>query len=202
MSAWPLAPLERGAYGAIVADPAWTFASNSLARPGRNPRRHYACMSIAEISALPVAELAAPDCALFLWITGPHLVIDAHLPIMKAWGFKPSGLGFTWIKLNPRAPTLFWTARDLHMGGGFTTRKNAEFCLIGKRGRSVRRHSGVHEVIVEPRREHSRKPETFRDRVEQYVGPGVRIAELFSRSARPGWDAWGNEAGKFDEVAA
>jgi N6-adenosine-specific RNA methylase IME4 len=55
----------------------------------------------------------------------------------------------------------------------------------------------VREIILAPVREHSRKPEEFRDRVEAYVGPDVRIAELFARSPRAGWAAWGNEVDKF-----
>lgn len=195
----PFAGMARGAHRIVTADPPWIFKSNSEAAPGRNARRHYACMSLADIAALPVQDLAAPSCALFMWITGPLLAIGAHLPIMKAWGFKPSGMGFVWIKLNPRAASLFLLRTDLAMGGGFTTRKNAEFCVIGKRGRSVRRDSGVHEVIISPRREHSRKPDEFFERVERYAaGPYV---ELFSREQRPGWTCWGNEVGKFAGAA-
>jgi N6-adenosine-specific RNA methylase IME4 len=191
-----LTAFPRGNFRVITADPAWNFKSNSAAAPGRNARRHYKCMSLAEIAALPVAPLAADNAALFMWITGPLLTIGAHLPIMKAWGFKPSGMGFVWIKLNPRAASLFILETDLAMGGGFTTRKNAEFCIIGKRGRSVRRDAGVHEVIVERRREHSRKPDKFYDRIETYSsGPYL---EMFSRTDRPGWSTWGDEAGKFN----
>ena len=187
--------LEYGHYRVIAVDPPWNFKSNSKAKPGRNARRHYATMSLAELAAMPVGDLAAPDCAMFLWITGPLLAIGAHLPLMKAWGFKPSGMGFVWIKLNPHAASLFMLKSDLAMGGGFTTRKGAEFVLIGKRGRSVRRDAGVHEVIIEPRREHSRKPEAFFDRVERYsTGPYL---ELFARAPRKGWTVWGNETGKF-----
>jgi N6-adenosine-specific RNA methylase IME4 len=190
----------RTDYRVIAADPPWQFKSNSTAKPGRNAMRHYNCMPLEDIGALPVADIAAPDAVLFLWITGPFMAIGAHLPLMKAWGFKPSGMGFVWIKLNPKAPELFFIEKDLAIGGGFTTRKNAEFCLIGKRGKSVRRSAGVHEVIIEPRREHSRKPEKFYRRVQEYSrGPYI---EIFGRQSRPGWDVWGNEAAKFDEVAA
>lgn len=190
----------RNDYRIIAADPPWAFKSNSAAKPGRNAMRHYSCMSLEDIAALPVADIAADDAALFLWITGPFMAIGAHLPIMKAWGFVPSGMGFVWIKLNPKAPQLFFVEQDLATGGGFTTRKNAEFCLIGKRGRNVRRSASVHEVIVEPRRQHSRKPEKFYQRVQQYSdGPYL---ELFGRQSRLGWDVLGNEAAKFDRVAA
>jgi N6-adenosine-specific RNA methylase IME4 len=156
-------------------------------------------MMIEEIAGLPVGDYAADNAALFLWITGPLLAVGAHLPIMRAWGFKPSGMGFVWIKLNPRAASLFILKTDLSIGGGFTTRKNAEFCLIGKRGRSVRRDAGVHEVIIEPRREHSRKPESFYERVERYCD-GPRL-ELFGRQQRVGWVVRGDEADKFGIAA-
>jgi N6-adenosine-specific RNA methylase IME4 len=194
--------LPAGPFDVVCADPPWNFKANSVAAPGRNARRHYATMSLDDIAALPVKERVADNAALFLWITGPFLAIGAHLPIMKAWGFKPSGVAFTWVKLNAKAPTLFFTRQDLFIGGGLTTRKNAEVCLLGKRGRSLRQSAAVREVIIDPRREHSRKPEEFRDRVDQYVGPDARILELFARSSRPGWTTWGAEAEKFDEVAA
>lgn len=190
----------RNEYRVIAADPPWQFKSNSAAKPGRNAMRHYDCMPLEDISALPVADIAAPDAILFLWITGPFMAIGAHLGLMKAWGFKPSGMGFVWIKLNPKAASLFILRDDLAMGGGFTTRKNAEFCLIGKRGKSVRQSTSVHEVIIDPRRQHSRKPDEFYRRVQQYSsGPYL---EMFARQSRPGWDVWGNQTAKFDEVAA
>ena len=54
-------------YDCICAEPPWRFSSNSLSKPGRNPCRHFACMTPAGIAALPVAELAGADCVLFLW---------------------------------------------------------------------------------------------------------------------------------------
>jgi N6-adenosine-specific RNA methylase IME4 len=194
---WPFDSNEK--YRVITADPPWRFKSNSKDNPGRNAMRHYSCMSLADIVAMPVRDVLAEDAILFLWITGPFLAIGAHLPIMKAWGFEPSGMGFVWIKLNPKAPETFFTERDLATGGGFTTRKNAEYCLIGKHGRSVRQSASVHEVIIEPRRQHSRKPDKFYRRVEQYTS-GPRL-ELFSRRNRPAWTCWGDQVGLFDEVA-
>ena len=197
-----LVNLPQRHFSCIVADPPWHFKSNSVAAPGRNAMGHYACMSLDDIAALPVEPLLTNDCVLFLWITGPMLVIGAHLPILKAWGFKPSGMGFVWIKVNSRATAPFSIERDLAMGGGFTTRKNAEFCIIGKRGRSVRLDAGVHEVIIAPRREHSRKPDEAFLRIERYCA-GPRL-DMFARETRSGWTSFGLEATKFDrcEVAA
>lgn len=190
----------RNDYRVVAADPPWAFKSNSAAKPGRNAMRHYDCMPLEDINALPVSSIVADNAILFLWITGPFMAIGAHLPLMKSWGFKPSGMGFVWIKLNPRAASLFFLKDDLAMGGGFTTRKNAEFCLIGKRGRSVRQNAGIHEVIIDPRRQHSRKPDEFFSRVQEYSeGPYL---EMFARQRRPGWDVFGNETTKFEESAA
>jgi site-specific DNA-methyltransferase (adenine-specific) len=172
------------------------MATNSAAKPGRNVRRHYPTMKLADIAALPVREIVADQAILFMWITGPFLMLGAHLPIMSAWGFKPSAVGFTWIKTNKCAPALWLNDRDLFMGGGFTTRKNAEFCLIGKRGRSMRQDAGVHEVVIAPVMAHSQKPLEVRRRIERYVGTGLRMAELNAREEHPGWESWGNEVGK------
>lgn len=198
---WPFGEIERGIHTAVVADCPWNMKTNSIAKPGRNPRRHYPTMLPQELAALPVRELGAKDCALFLWITGPFLAIGAHIPIMRAWGFKPSGIAFTWVKLNKRAGELFFMKSDLATGTGFTTRKNTEICLIGKRGHSVRRDMMVHEVIIAPRREHSRKPVEARQRIEKYLGPGARIVELFAREPWPGQEVWGDQADYFGKAA-
>jgi N6-adenosine-specific RNA methylase IME4 len=182
-------------YRCISADPDWDFKSNSVANPGRNARRHYATSPLEEICRLPVERHAAEDCILWLWITGPFLVQGAHLPVMRGWGFEPTAMGFVWIKLNPNSSPVFFTSRDIFKGGGFTTRKNAEFCIIGKRGRSLRHDAGVSEVIISPRREHSRKPDEAVRRMERY-SPGPRL-ELFGRQRRPGWDVRGDEVDKF-----
>ena len=185
-------------FACVAADPPWRFKSNSAEKPGRNAARHYATMTLAEIEALPVRDVIAKDCILWFWITGPLLVKGAHIPIMRAWGFEPTAVGFTWVKLNRNAQKLFFMQQDIFLGGGFTTRKNAEFCLIGKRGKSLRQSASVREVILSPLREHSRKPDEFFEAVEKYSA-GSRI-ELFGRQSRPGWTVLGFEATKFDEV--
>lgn len=184
-------PLPKGKFKVIYADPAWNFSGGKKGRP-----QHYPRMKLSEIMAMPVKDLADDDCWLFIWTTGPHM--EQCFKVINAWGFKYSGMGFTWIKLNARATSLFFTIRDLFMGGGYTTRKNAEFCLLAKRGKPKRISKAVHEVMVSPRREHSRKPDEFYDRIEAFCeGPRV---ELFARNRRPGWEAWGNQTDKFPEV--
>jgi N6-adenosine-specific RNA methylase IME4 len=186
----------RRDYRVVIADPPWRFQSNSKRAPGRNAMRHYSCLSLAELCALPIEQHLAKDAVLFLWVPSPFLVIGAHLPVMRAWGFEPSGMGFAWIKLNPRAPTSCFSEHDFAMGGGFTTRKNVELCLLGKRGRSVRQSKAVRELIIARRRQHSRKPNTFYDRVRQYA-EGPRL-ELFGRESRHGFDVVGDQATLYD----
>jgi N6-adenosine-specific RNA methylase IME4 len=191
-------PQVDGGFRVIFADPPWLFRSNSLAAPGRNPRRHYGCETIEQLCKLPLPDRLASDAVMFLAVPGPLLVIGAHLPLVKAWGFRPSGMGFVWVKLRPLADPANFKLTDLHTGTGFTTRKNAEFILICKRGRSLRRDAGIHEVIVSPRREHSRKPDELHRRIEKYVGGEGPFLEMFGRESRPGWTVWGNQSGLFD----
>ncbi len=187
-----MADLPDKKYCVIYADPPWTFKTRSAKGLTGRPQ-HYDRMTIEEIKALPIQNCADKDCWLFLWTTGPHL--DQAFEVIKSWGFKYSGMGFVWIKLRSKAGTLFFMMADLFMGGGYTTRKNAEFCLLARRGKPKRLRNDIHEVMISPRREHSRKPDEFYNRIVSFAkGPYL---ELFSRSSQEGWDLWGNEVGKF-----
>lgn len=197
----PFTGLPRGHYRVILADPAQAFKSYTALQSSnwdsrRDVEKHYATMTIEQIAALPVAELAHPTgCHLFLWVTGPNLM-RAH-EIIAAWGFKYSSVGFVWAKLRRglKDTPLFFSERDFHLGLGLTTRHNVEICLLARRGNCRRIAKNVRELIVSPVREHSRKPAEAYARIERYCdGPRV---ELFARERRPGWDAWGNEADKF-----
>lgn len=90
-----------------------------------------------------------------------------------------------WIKQNKKTPTLFW-------GMGYWTRANAELCIIATKGSPKRQSKSVHQVILSPVEEHSKKPEEARKRIVELMGDVPRI-ELFAREHSPGWDVWGNE---------
>jgi N6-adenosine-specific RNA methylase IME4 len=156
-------------------------------------------MKLPEIKALPVGDLAAKDCHLFMWTTGPNL--EQAFEVMKAWGFHYSSVAFTWVKLwNSRADTLFMTDNDFVIGLGHTTRKNTEYCLLGRKGSPKRRSKSVRELLIAARREHSRKPDEAVRRIEEYAdGPYL---ELFARTSRPNWTAWGNQTDRFPEAVA
>ncbi len=143
-------------------------------------------MSIDQLAALPVANIAADDAFLFLWIPlRSVLVIE---PLMSAWDFQFAGSAFVWAKLNPKGV-------GFAMGGGYGTRKNAEVCWLGRRGSPKRKSKAVRELIVAPRREHSRKPDEIYERIEALCD-GPRI-ELFARQRWPGWHAWGDQVDHF-----
>jgi len=185
-------------YKAILADPPWGFKTwTSEARvASRGSATPYKTMTMDDIAALPVFEWAADDAALFMWVVWPTL--PEALRIMESWGFTYKTCAFAWMKANPYK--LFALEEDVYMGLGYWTRANSEVCLLGTRGNIRRRDNGVRQGIIEPRREHSRKPDCIYERIERLVeGPYL---ELFARSTRKGWDAWGNEVGKFGEVAA
>jgi N6-adenosine-specific RNA methylase IME4 len=167
--------------GTIAIDPPWPFEQYSE-RAAHAVFEHYETMSLDAIKALPIAQLAADDCALFLWVTWPFVPIWHE--VIEAWGFTYSGLGFDWIKLTS-------DGERLHKGNGYNTRQNPEPCLIAKRGKPLRLDEGVHSVIMTRVGAHSEKPDEVYARMERLYG-GPRL-ELFARAERPGWKTWGNQ---------
>lgn len=189
---WPFGDLPLFNFGVIYADPAWPFENYSAKGESRNPNRHYATMSLEQIKALPVRHLAAEACACFMWVTDPHL--PAGIETLRAWGFRYATVAFTWAKQNKSGEGFF-------MGTGYYTRANPEMCLLGVTGPIGRpRSRSIRQLVVEPLREHSRKPDSVAKSIERMF-PGPYL-ELFARTARPGWTAWGNQTDRFDPAEA
>lgn len=196
--------LPRNHFGCILADPPWAFRtfSGDNSTPHRCAEDHYPTMMLDEMSALPVGEVAAKDCALFMWIVGSHLP-DA-IRLAESWGFQFKTDAFYWMKqklIGADQIDLFTgDIPEPRISMGYWTRKQVEPCWLFTRGAPRRMSNGVRQVILEPRREHSRKPDGQYERIEALVdGPYL---EMFCRATRPGWSAWGNQVGKFPEVAA
>ncbi len=190
------ASLKKNHYRVCVVDPPWRFAAGTERRPLQYPR-----MRDKEIAAMTLASLAHPEgCWFFVWITSPNdgpRFWEGVWPGWKAQGLKYSGRGFVWVKTKANSKTAPWLCPDsFHTGMGFGTRKNPEDMLLFKIGRPKRAAADVQELIISPVRVHSRKPDDAFERIERFCA-GPR-AELFSRETRPGWDAHGLEAGKFD----
>ena len=192
-------PTTAGGWACVHADPPWRFRGNSLANPGRNAMRHYGCLSLDDIASLPVKSVVIRNALAFLWVPGPFLAIGAHIAILRAWGFEPTAMGFTWLKLKPNAPGPFIYSHDIFTGTGLTTSKKCEFVVIGKRGAPKRVAADVREAIVAAVRQPSRKPHEIYRRIERYC-TGPRL-DLFGRQCREGWAVWGNEATVFDVPA-
>jgi len=180
-------PQER--FSTVLCDPPWPFTTYSDKGKDRSPDKHYHTMRIGEIAGLPVPDIAGDDCVLFMWAPGTWIANGVALWIMEwAWGFKPKTFGFVWTKEKPSGSE--------HLGCGYWTRDNPEFCLLGTKGHPKRLSAAVRKWIHSPVREHSRKPDDIYERVEALSeGPYV---ELFSRSTREGWTVWGDQAGMFD----
>jgi len=180
-------------FSVIYADPPWPWETSWGGTSGRIAScadHYYGLASIADIKALPVAALAADDCALLLWCTGPHITIGTHVEIIRAWGFKPSTIAFVWVKTKQNGDGV------RNNGRGCWTTANAEVCFIATKGSPLRLATDVHQVVMAPVGEHSAKPEEVRRRIERLF-PGPYL-ELYGRKLVPGWTVWGNEVAAAD----
>jgi len=170
-------------YQIIYADPPWSYKVWSNKGMGRSAEHHYPTMNKKDIQNLPIQNICADDCVLFLWVTAPCLLEGIEL--IKAWGFEYKTIGFIWVKRNKKADSWFW-------GMGYWTRANSELCLIATKGKPKRIDAGVHQVLDDRVMRHSEKPNSARERIVKLMGDIPRI-ELFARQKTEGWDVWGNE---------
>lgn len=182
--AWPFGELRMFGYGLIMVDPPWKYANYSRKGEHKGAAAQYDCMTLDEICALPVSQLAAPDCAIWLWATNP--LLDQAFRVMSAWGFTFKSAGH-WVKRTKNG--------KLGFGTGYVLRAAGEPFLIGVIG-TPKFSRSVRSVVEGPVRGHSRKPDEAYAAASKLV-PGIRRADLFSRETRVGWDSWGNESGKF-----
>jgi len=192
---WPFEGLTPLRYGAILMDPPWAYAMRSDKGHAKSPEAHYSTMSAEAIRALPVSQLAGPDCYLFLWSTWPHLPLALNM--LEDWGFTYV-TGGSWLKR-----TQHW---NVAFGTGYVLRSASEPFLVGRIGRPEIASRSERGVILAPedvpdsieaiRREHSRKPVQMREMIERLF-PRQFCCELFAREAWPGNEVWGNETGRF-----
>lgn len=172
-------------YSIIYADPPWFYNKRKEKSRTLSAQNHYSVMELEDICKLPVGNIADDNSILFLWTTFPHL--EQAFKVINAWGFTYKTNGFTWVKENKD--------HSIYMGMGYYTRSNAEICLLATKGSVKRISAFVKQVVIEPKRRHSQKPDVVRDRIVELCGDMPRI-ELFARERFEGWDAWGNEIGE------
>ena len=202
----PFEILKANHYGALLVDPPWSWKSwgnyrgarAGLAPAGnRATENHYETIDAVDIHGLPVESLALRDCVLFLWATWP--LLPEAMAAISAWGFNYKTCAFSWTKANATQVELFNEDIKADMLLGYWTRANTEPCLLATRGKPKRLSAAVRQAIIEPRRQHSRKPDCVHGRIERLVaGPYL---ELFGRAPRKNWDVWGNESSKFPAAA-
>jgi len=170
-------------YQIIYADPPWQYNDPK----GHDPAMGgitYPTMSTEEICNLPIDSIKFTNpCSLFLWVTMPFL--PDGLKVMEAWGFEYVTCAFTWVKQNKNG-------FGIYSGLGHWTNSNAELCLLGRYGKTVRHDKSVKQIVLSPVRGHSEKPPEVRERIVKLMGDLPRI-ELFARQKVEGWDSWGNE---------
>lgn len=140
-------------------------------------------MSLDEICSLPVNDIAAENCALFLWATNP--LLDDAFKVITAWGFEYKIVAFYWNKKCRRS-------NKLRLGMGHYTRPNCEPLLLAMRGSLRVLNHSINQVVTARIEQHSKKPAIFRDFIIKLFGDLPKI-ELFARDEAEGWSSWGDE---------
>ena len=162
-------------YDIIVIDPPWEYTTeyNPDARRISSP---YPEMNLKEIENINIP--AKENCILWLWTT--HKFLWEAKEILDYWGFKFKSI-------------LVWDKEK--MGIGYWLRLQCEFCLLGIKGNPIWDLKNIRDIIREPRREHSRKPESFYNMINNNL-VGNKL-DYFGREKREGWDIYGAEIKRF-----
>ena len=174
--------MKEHKYSIIYVDPPWSYNERVHLHGNvhSSAEHHYPTMNISDLKIMNMSAIAARDCLLMMWVTGPQM--DVAMDLIKAWNFTFEDVVFCWdkIMINPGSYTL----------------TSYEFVLVAKtkfggvpipRGRY-----NVPQRHTEPRGKHSAKPEQIACYIEQMF-PHSKKIELFARRKREGWTCWGNE---------
>ena len=170
-------------FGTILADPPWQFQNRTgKVAPEHKRLNRYGTMTLEDICALPVEDIAADPSHLYLWV--PNALLPDGLKVMDAWGFRYIS-NIVWEKVRK-------DGEPDGRGVGFYFRNVTELLLFGVRGKNARTlapgRSQVN-IIRSRKREHSRKPDEQYKIIEDCSYPS-RL-EMFSRGKRKGWEVWG-----------
>lgn len=160
-------------YRTILADPPWDVQQKGA----RGAVEHYPLMTLEQIAAMPIRELAADDAHLWLWVT--NATLRQGYDIAAAWGFTVRS-PLTWVKFR--------------LGLGNYLRNSTEHLLFATRGRAPVQFRSQPTWIQAPVQDHSHKPEEQYPLIER-ISPGPYL-ELFARRRPPStsdWSVWGNE---------
>lgn len=138
----------------------------------------YPTLKLSQLKELDVPSIAAEDCILFMWTTGPQMANSIELG--EAWGFEYKTVAFVWDKM-------------VHNPGRYTL-SQTEFVLAFKKGKfpQPRGSRNIRQMIQVHRGEHSVKPTKVIDGISKMFPEQSKI-ELFARNNYFGWDNWGLE---------
>jgi N6-adenosine-specific RNA methylase IME4 len=178
-----------GQFGTLLLDPPWRFANRTGKMAPEHKRLHrYPTMSLEDLAALPVGELALPKSHLYVWC--PNALLAEGLQLLRAWGFTYK-TNLVWLKVRK-------DGGPDGRGVGFYFRNVTELLLFGVKGNLRTLKPGRRQVnlLRSRKQEHSRKPDEAYAIIEQ-CSPGPYL-ELFARLKRPGWTQWGDQVESYE----
>lgn len=175
LKAKPAAP-PTGRYSTLVVDPPWVVGELSRYVRPQQVGFDYPSMSPDELRdfGAVVANVAAPDCHLYVWTT--HKQLPFALELVNHWGFSYECL-LTWVKNVGMTPYSFM--------------RTTEYVLFCHRGNLRLLRLGLPTHFEAKTTGHSVKPDAFFDLVRE-ASPEPRL-ELFARKPHDGFVPWGNE---------
>jgi N6-adenosine-specific RNA methylase IME4 len=164
---------RAAAFGVIYADPPWTPGQTGP----RGAAQKYSLLPTSTICEMPVADLAADNCVLLLWVVNNGL--DDGLAVMRAWQFR-------------YVTNAVWAKGTLGLGAYF--RGAHELLLLGVKGRPRVKFHGQPSVFHEPRQEHSRKPAEITQKIERmFDGPYLELFARETPNSLSDWSVWGDQ---------
>jgi N6-adenosine-specific RNA methylase IME4 len=173
-----------GKYGTILIDPPWRFKNRTgKIAPEHKRLSRYETLSMEQIAALPVGELAEEKSHLYLWC--PNALLPEAMGIMRDWGFKYK-TNLVWVKVTKGGKVD-------RRGVGFYYRNVTELLLFGVKGhlRTKAAARSQENLFASQKQEHSRKPTFVREIIER-CSPAPYL-ELFARERAKRWETWGDE---------
>jgi len=173
-------------YDIVYMDPPWAYHFGGPMSSGSSIEKHYNTMTHQEMLDLTINDITNDDSLIYMWTTSTH--IEKAIQLGNHWGFDYKVMAFVWDKVRPVT--------------GYYTMGQCEYvlCFKKKGGRipKPRGTRGCRQILTETKREHSRKPDEIRRRIEE-MHPEQTKLEMFARTQSLGWDVWGNEVDKFDQ---
>lgn len=183
--------MNKKKYKIIYADPPWSY-NDKMSGHSFSLDHEYETQGLEWIKSLSVGSITDKDCVLFLWAVSP--LMPEALQVIQAWGFKYKTIAFVWSKKYANGEPVSNLGR--------WTMGNVELCLLATKGKPQRITKNIKQLIEDYRAEHSRKPDSIRERIVELMGDLPRI-ELFAREDNQptltgkkifdGWDVFGDE---------